>query len=414
MEESAIITWYQTAFILDVPRAFYFEFPNYMIKAFTKTHQLWSEMLVPSHLYLELYERFRLEIEKLPYDREKELFGLMNFIRFGPDNPDFYDEQLGLIKSKYTPKDKDEIILLFRCASLSNKMDLFAKLMEDYRPLILNNPTVITKYIYRKGPVGVHKFMFDVHEAFDFNDRQLIYSYSNYFTTLSYYYRICSIEWNKDEATIKIEFKTDHDDAGVPEYVTVDRIFKQIGRFSLGPERLLADFISKILFQFQFDNTSAIKDFLEKFYDDYHEFAQECCVQINGENLKLIATSESTLELLREIRGIYSINKESFQISLKELLKVVDEPVPRMINFISLDKPYSPSHDLHLFNSPEKIERLETLLGHSVISVLPHDFDYFEYRHILKNFIQTGQRLPKYFSGDAPDFLKIEFPNRNF
>ena len=84
-----------------------------------------------------------------------------------------------------------------------------------------------------------------------------------------------------------------------------------------------------------------------------------------------------------------------------------------MINFVSRDRPDSPSHDLHLFNSPEKIERLEILLGHSVISVLPHDFSYFEYRHILKNFIQRGQRLPRNISSDALDLLKIDFPNRN-
>ena len=230
-EEYAIITWYHTAFILIcwepllwIPKLYdsglYYNAQNMVWNACSKSSLPWKYM-----------KDSVWKLKKYHMIIKKELFRFMNSTDLAPDNPDVYDEQPESIKSKYTSMDRDNIILLFRCASLSNKMGLFRKLMECYRPLILNYASVMTNYIYKKFPlVFINSFSMCMKLS-DFNDRQLIYSDSNLFTILSDYYRICSIEWNKDEATIKIEFKTNHNDARVPEFVTVDRIFKKWADF---------------------------------------------------------------------------------------------------------------------------------------------------------------------------------------
>ena len=70
-----------------------------------------------------------------------ELYALMNSIRFGPDNPNLYDEQLKWIRNimsgVFFLYERDffavKIISLIRCASLSDKMGLFAKMIKVYK-----------------------------------------------------------------------------------------------------------------------------------------------------------------------------------------------------------------------------------------------------------------------------------------
>ena len=419
-----VLTWYTTAFRLDMPKSFYFEFPDRIIEVFITTDLFidtqffWNVILVPSHLYPDLHEKFGIAIERFKNQRivirsyAMELYALMNSIRFGPDNPNLYDEQLKWIRnimSGVFSYERDffavKIISLIRCASLSDKMGLFAKMIKVYKYWILDYIYLLWEKGYDIDSIGFQKFMFDVHEAFDSNDRQLIYEQSSFFKILTYYYRICSVEWNKKKNNIKIEFSTRHKAYGFPERVFVDRNFFN--------EKSLNYFIANICSRFKFDNAIAIEAFLKIFYDDYDETAKENPITINGDNLKLIASSESALETLHAIREFYSIERQLFIVELNELLKVVDEPVPCLVDIVRLKDSNAPTTLLANFNTPEKIERLETLLGHPVVSLLEHNIEFFHHRHILKHFIKKGYEIPKFSRPDTLELFKIEFPNKN-
>ena len=402
--ELAVLTWYQTAFKLDMPKSFYFEFPDHIIKIFTKTHQLFAEMVVPSHLYPEIHDIFLIAIKRFKDTDEIELYELMNSIRFGPDDLNLYAEQLKLIE-KYTLRNGKNISLLFRCASLSNKMGLFTEMVKVYKSLFLEHPDFITGSVYGNSEdyIGIQKFVFDIHEAFNFNDRQLIYSDLGFLAILSYNYRICSVEFDKMKNTVEIQFRTHHNVFGIPERIIVNRDFENSGY-----SWLLEYFISNICLDFKFDNASAIEAFLKKLYDYYNETSHREFIEINGENLKLIASSESALETLRAIRELYSIKNHLFVVELEELLKVVDEPVPCLVDIIKLDS-NAPNYKLADFNTPEKIERLETLLGHPVVSLLKHKIvNFFKYRYILKHFVKRGYEIPKISRQDTLKLLKID------
>ena len=72
--------------------------------------------------------------------------------------------------------------------------------------------------------------------------------------------------------------------------------------------------------------------------------------------LKLIASSESALETLHAIREFYSIERQLFIVELNELLKVVDEPVPCLVDIVRLKDSNAPTTLLANFNTPEKLK----------------------------------------------------------
>ena len=248
-----------------MPKEFLFGFPNYSIKVFTSSFFLWTEACVPSHLYEELYGKCKVAFARnYFYEAEGELYELLNSIRFGPDNPELNDEQFELIQSKYTRKNVEEITLLIRCVSLSNKMDLFAKMMGAYKNLILNSPVLTEKDFNRNIPLGAHKFMFDIHAALNFKERQFLYSSPHFFILLSIHYRIQAVEWNIEESTMRIEFKAKQIAQGVPEILITDQIITDEIISKKSSKQCLAESLAVLLLNYQFESTAVVVGFIEK------------------------------------------------------------------------------------------------------------------------------------------------------
>lgn len=126
---------------------------------------------------------------------------------------------------------------------------------------------------------------------------------------------------------------------------------------------------------------------------------------INGENLILIIKSADFFQKLRD-QDI----RIAFTIDLKELLKVVDDPVPFLGDKLSLNMENLDC--LHKFKRDEQFERIETLLGiriDQLFTKLPKNYSYFRYRSVFRYLIQNGQKLPDNLPQNTLDLLKADF-----
>ena len=151
---------------------------------------------------------------------------------------------------------------------------------------------------------------------------------------------------------------------------------------------------------------------MKKFYAEYSELVRELQIPINGYNLKLIISSESALKVLRAIREVYSIENQLFAVKLQELLEVVDEPVPCLVDIVELEGAYFPTKNWPISTHPKRLKDWKSF-GTSSHFLLRQDIEYFEYRYILKHFVKRGYKIPKFSRQETLDLLKIDFPDMN-
>ena len=130
-----------------------------------------------------------------------------------------------------------------------------------------------------------------------------------FFTLLSIHYRIQAVNGaaKKLQWELELNSKQKHIAHGVPEILITDQIItdqliSKNRRSNVFPPNRSG------LLNYQFESTAIIFKFYWKFYAEYIELVRKLQISINGYNLKLIASSESTLESLQgAIRELYSI-----------------------------------------------------------------------------------------------------------
>ena len=144
--------------------------------------------------------------------------------------------------------------------------------------------------------------------------------------------------------------------------IIVDHTFYSDHKFS--------DFRYQAPFQLNFGNL-AFHEFLTHYVPRYSTRQY----RINGSNLKLLGQSKVLCENLREVyQNQFNL---PFKIDLKELLTVIDDPsLPaRMVSI--RDENY---FDLWRFDTFERLERLEHVLGRPVSDLIYQSYDYFKHR----------------------------------
>ena len=365
-------------------------FPEILVILLKSESSIWTKMFVPRERFLEFFHRLAVIINDLPFEtlEDKEYIKLLNTVRFGPEDPNIYDEK---IKPKsYTP---EKLLTLCHCASLGFKMDLFMQLLPEILPHIKEYPNKLDNMVSDSDPpLQLHKFLFDVHSFSDLSFRESIYGHTGFIGCLLKYYRIHYFEWNGINILIVFQTSPEAVESGFP---------KDIGfNFVYDNEDLMLESVRSIPFIMKFENVSLFVKFI---VECFTRFPNICCF-LNAENLNLILKSESTCQLLHEIvQGNPLRSDPLFKIYLDLVLKVLDDPVPTMIGIISVS-----NSELSGFKSFEQLERLERLTGCQVSSLMSPDFEYFRYRLVFKYIVKTGQDLPTNLPRFTEDLVKLD------
>lgn len=98
---------------------------------------------------------------------------------------------------------------------------------------------------------------------------------------------------------------------------------------------------------------------------------------------------------------------------MKELTKIIEEPIPFMPHIAAIRN--SPADLAHLssINSDKKLARIQSLHGVSIGRLIDPNCDYFMFRHIFKFLIKTWQNLPDNLSETNRALHELEYPYRN-
>ena len=148
-----------------------------------------------------------------------------------------------------------------------------------------------------------------------------------------------------------------------------------------------------------FDNL-AFHEFLAHYVPPYSTFQY----RINGSNLKLLGQSKVFCENLREVYKNHF--NRPFKIDLKELLTVIDDPfLPAKMVSIR-DENY---FDLWRFDTFERLERLEHVLGRPVSELIYPSYDYFKHRHIFNYLVLNGKKPPAGLTQETRELVDIDF-----
>ena len=388
--------WIVNALISNLPDKFIFVLPEYMV-LFFNSNLFWSETYFPKEMFPILFSRINNILDRITpnYKRSTSdrIYYLLNRIRFGTEDSGFYEKEN--LAYAFDPK---KVELMCRCASLSDKKELFSKLIGHFdlntKLYKLNQNAFESKYL----PITMHKLLFDVHEMPSILvDRASFYAGTNFLEIVSKYCRIVSIEW--DGCTVRIQFKSPYEAIayGIPEIVNIQRKFEE--------RSLLLNYLFTIPEQMIFDNAEVFEKFLMLFLNEYFDKA----AKIRSENLRYIAQSEHLIQLLRERNDP---DNPIFIASLLEIFQFIDEPFSPLTDIV--DPFDSRCSALMHYKSENRLLKLETHFGVSIADCLNSGLNYFDYRHVFKYLIKNRKDLPANLSNETKQLLEIDFPQLKF
>lgn len=393
-----IINWNMAALIANAPDSILYNFPEDMFRMVTFKPNIWNDTIIPKEHYPNIFDR----INQCDYIRNSELYRLLNLIRFGPEDADIYENQI-----QYRDFTQEQTLLLCKCASRSNKMNLFAKLIGKCKSLLENLYAWLNNGVYL-GDISrdfeMHKFEFDVHEFFVGDDsfRQILYRNTRIIDIISKFYQVTMVDWSQNN--LHIEFKTTiimKNGYAAPEIIIIDR------KFDSNDE--LLECIREIPYRMNFVDISVLEKFISHLFKCL-QIENETEVLFNGENLKLIATSQATCAFVRGL--LNEFRNCRFVTFFSEILKVVDKPVLSLTGIVTVK--YNDLQDLVQFKAFHQLQRLEALLGISVaqFSKIPDNdrWNYYKYRNIFKYLIITKQEISKELKDIFHNYLKADFP----
>ena len=394
--------WNNYAIASNMPDMFLYEFPH-INSIFSDPHSLWTRIFVPKHLNVIVFNRINIIINNSSFvnEQEEQFYRLLNQVRFDPEAQNIEHAMLS---------DK-QLLLLCICASHANKIDLFAKLLPETMPFLmekLEEMYPITNLTNRITRIEVFKFLIDINEIADDSVRQDLLRWSNLFNILMHTCRVISIEMRerhkpKERNELRIVFKPSADaiEFGIPESIKINFIFD--------PLEVWRNVINSAPRLMKFDNPQVFQEFLLIYFRTRPGYER----LINSENLKLIAKSEPLQQLLGFYLSEHSlkITKSYFRVEVKELLKVLDEPVPYLGDIVNIDP--SEYLTISIFRTFEQLERFEILTGRSIIRIVEPRFetmkpDYFHYRLVFKYAMKNGGTLPENLSEDVRALLQID------
>ena len=359
-----------------------------------KSRAIWLDYQVPIELYDTVFDRINEIIRNCFTEAERKNYYLLNLVRFGRPVPNLYDSEF---KNKYF--DDEFIDLITRCASLGNKMDLFDKLVNHPKSYLLQNCCAIYHDFAAilNPPIHKYKLLFDVHDLFASKYPDKLYDFyekSAFYKIVSHYGRVVSIHWDEGELVIVFKTPAESIEFGFPVIVVTRQQFEDL--------LLFKGFVESIPSKMKFDNVESLGAFLF----DYSSQYQRLSFNINGENLKLIAKSEDIIPSLRS-KQIF------FHVKLKEYLKVLDDPVPKLGDLLSHYFEKEECTNLYDFKTTEQLARFEDIIGAKISVLFYHDIknlDYFHARNVFRYLVKTGQQLPKNLSDRTLACLEAEFP----
>ena len=411
--DDIIEEWVCIALASNMPDWLFNGFPTHLFSTLD-SKVFWTGIYIPKHLYNELFGRLNTIIGHFTF------YSLLNAIRFGPEDSELYEPIMSL--HRYYD---DRMDLLCHCASLSNKKQLFAKLIRDKR-------TSFMKKFHRAFQrldalqnirIDLHKLLFDIHSILPLEYHQKFYHITDFISIVSYYCQVSSITWKENELIFEFNPPIESIESGFPERIFIHR------RFNSSCD--LLNLVSGIPEIIKFANEAVFEAFMleyvERFpVDDDYRF------MINGENLKLVLRSA-------QLRTIVSDNtdKFTFAVELKEIIKLVEEPDAPLQELTNVeDELVAPLQELteavdepdvslknlievigkntkHLtaVDTAKKLKKLETIFGVSITDFLEPEFEYFMYRHVYRYLIESGQKLPDNLSENTKAMLEIDFPN---
>ena len=288
---------------------------------------------------------------------------------------------------------------MFKSAFLTNKMDLYFKLLPEIAPK-LSDYDYLHMFQFRiDDPYNVHKLFFRVHEFANQYFSQTLHNSPLFIELASKYYRViyCKINGLKLESVLKI--LPDYTGSGFPESITIYREYDDM--FGLR---------SHVFKKMVFDNAELLEKLLMHIIKD----CSYCRFEINVENLRLVIESESIQLFIRQKIDRLNIWRYAFLICPNSLLKVVEMPITNSLaKIVGVD-----GQEIHIplydFKTTEQLSRLEILLGKSVSTLLKPEYDYFRYRHVFKYLIESGKLLPVNLSDNTRALLEIDFPSLKF
>ena len=397
-----IAKWIKIALIANMPMIIFEIVPNYSSGVF-QSPNIWTDIHIAKDLYPEVFKRINYLIDKLNYsedrirnERIKNIYRLYTLIRYGPELPDVFE----IFRRQYSYFPSDEKLDLCRCASLANKMDLLDKLLPDVMPILMSNPNLsqISFNEVNEDCIEMHKFMFDILAKSDEPFRQTIYWASRILNVFYRYYRVTFIRLNGNNLNMEFKMAIDANKHLFPE------------SFKINLESISKDNLKSILDELIFDNAEILEPFLVDLFSaladyNYSNFS------VNSENLKSIINSESIRQMINYHIENLIIPPQPFTVSLDDLLRLQVDFDPSFVKFAKTRINLLNISFLHKLRLTSQLEWLESLLGHSVSTLLKPRYDYFKFRHFYKYLIENGKELPEDLSERTRELLRIDYPS---
>lgn len=371
---------------------------SHLLENLNTPPSFWTRFPInPSH-FKDIFNTINDLINISHHIYEKHLYNLLNRVRFGPDDSNIYNEVIRF--------EDDTIFLFCECASLANKMDLFKALLPKVAHYIkrIKYAVATLSDCGEPMPLSLLKFKFDVYQYGNDSVRKALYDKNLFAEVLFPHSRVISIKTERKlffgTKDLVIELKTSPEvvASGMPESVTIRRKFSS--------EKELEDFEMSLICLATIDNSEIFEGILRKYLNQFISVNRK--MRINADNFKFILKSSSIRHLLRYGHGNVPINYKLFVVDVEELLEAVKEPVCYLGDiFIHFS---SEREILYKFRTHQQLQRLETIMGHSVAQFLNPNFDYFKYKHIFKYLIETDQELPIDLCEKTRTLLKIDYP----
>ena len=388
--ESFVNKWNKLVLITNAPETFFFNFPRISFDDLDEEPSIWDSIVIPKDFYSNIFERLNAVINSSVYFSKYD--NILNRIRFGLDEPELFEKEI----QNTNCFSEFQQFKFMKCASLANKMELFSKLIRN-----ISSEELAHRFRYfspsRDDPIELHKVYIDIRSSKIPDIIEEIW----FIKKISKHYKLSSIQCDNSSFQIELTTKTaPNKHYPVPQIINVNPI-----------PLLYWDFIYNMLIDFDFGNVVVLERFLPDFFDVLKSNTKSE-ILISAANLKIIAQSESTCQLLRKSLAELPSDRPIFLTFLEILPYVLDEPVPPLADIVRVAN-IEYTNDLHYLKNNEQFKRLETMTGQSVSSFMrPKNIkNYFEYRHVFKYLIQTGQGIPQGIDESILNLLRIDFPN---
>lgn len=388
--------WINIALVSNMPMIIFEVVPRYPRHIFSSP-SIFTGIYIAEENYRETFDKVNVLInnshlcdEESSNERQRNYFRLLNWIRYGPEDPSVLDEIIRLNDGI----SRLEKLELCHCAVLAKKKDI----SDELWPSVLKNITIFTGTLRKysiDGPLEMHKLIFDVHANYEFI-RQDLYLKTDFIDILSKYYRVAFMKLNEGNDLI-VEFKiaVDADTSVFPESLMINYVVNS------------QDKLKKILKEMTFDNADGLENFLMDFLLTF----SGSTFDVNAENLSLIMKSESIRGLIYQFMEMSIIPHRPLIVSFVELSKFNDE-FDFPLSDIAQERPneYFPLSNIKCIG---QFRNIESLLGKPISTLMISHSNYFEVRHVFEYIIKSGQPLPHNISESTRELLKIDFPQIN-